>query len=193
MSRERAVIGILAPRRSGKTALTSLLARQAKSAGARIRLVDPSGNLGGNLPPDLDGFIEKIVKENTAAIAAKKPVPTTLLVLDDADAYLPKIPKPGSAWQQLFLCSAQLDLDIIYNGKRLANLSPSLLNSTTWLYVGRVPRSDFSGAQRTGVLLDPALVPTLPFHWCQCDPSSGEHYKLRTVNRNGKLAVEYIK
>jgi len=191
--RERGVVIICGARRKGKSTLTAALARQAFESGARGRtvIIDPGGSLGGTLPEDLDALIEAIVEDNEAAVAARRPVPTSLIIFDDADAYLPHRLKDGSAWRRLFLQSAQLDVDVIVNAKRLQDLAPQLINASTWVYAFSMPRADREGRKRVlEVLPDNEDLPQVPYEFVQVDPCGDEWHRGKLLlHDDGKSSV----
>lgn len=192
--RERRVIVIAGQKRSGKTTLLIELVRQALARGAKghTTIFEIKGELGGTLPEDLDAAIETIVEQNERAIAARQPAPTQLLVLDDGDAFLPKVAR--GAWIRLYLQSAQLDMDVIVTCKRLQNLSPSLLNGADFIYAFRLPRSDKTGRERISEVLPNGEddLPVLPFRFVQVDPNGDEAYFGEIqLRQDGRAAIIY--
>lgn len=194
MKRERKVIVIIGQRRSGKTTLTRLFAKQClQSVGKRVRVFDPSGELSGApFPADVDAEISTLVEKNAAAIAAGKPAPAQLVILDDMDSYAPSNPGNGSAWKRLYITSAQLDCDLICSAKRLQGCCPALLNGADWVFVFRIPRADVTGRERVLSVLSEEDIPTAPFEFVQVSPTTGEKFFGKTVlNADGSAGFVY--
>lgn len=117
-------IGITGSPGSGKTTYQEQLIREAIAAGRKVKIMDPNGQFPrGYLPSGVRGEwpgvagVDQWIAGNLGKFHG-------LLVLDDADAYVPKNLSRTSPWLDLFVSFRHYQLDIVFTTRRLQEVPP---------------------------------------------------------------------
>lgn len=122
---------------TGKTSLGDEYVRAYAKSGRDVRILDPGHNFPGvgEWPEngDVDGWIAKIVTERKKAIRKGAVLAPMLIMLDDADIYLPKTPHRTSPWRDLFASFRHSRLDILVNARRSQDLPLLIFTSAKYV------------------------------------------------------------
>lgn len=178
--RERTIVLVVGGPGSGKSTLARALIAAARRRGERVRIVDPARQFhGGVMPDDVDRWLGE----------RKAARDTDLLVLDDADAYVPSPLKQGSNLRDLALRNRWWGVDVLITARRLQSLPTLLLSAVHHLYVFRLSPADKAGRERlvevAGEQLD---VPAQPYRFVQVDVFGGSRRPGRTLS-DGRIRM----
>jgi len=160
--RERQIIVCVGSAGTGKTTIVKALYGAAMSRGESVSIIDPNGALGGFFPNDLDAYLWD-------RIAHKK---SGLLVLDDADSYVPKIAGKDSPWRQIWLRNRHLKTDVLVSARRPASLDPLMLSNCDKLFVFATSRADRPGIKRLEEIAPGITIPTEPYRFIAWSPKT---------------------
>jgi GTPase SAR1 family protein len=171
--RERTIGLIVGGPGAGKSTLARKLIRGAKARGERVRVIDPARQFGadGVMPEDVDRYLF----ERRAARD------TQLLVLDDADAYVPSTLRDGSALRDLALRNRWWGVDVVITARRVQSLPPLLLSAVHHIWIFRLSPADRRGRERIAEVAGKELtLPTEPYRYLQLDVFAGQLRQGRT-------------
>jgi hypothetical protein len=97
-----------------------------------------------------------------------------LVVLDDADAYVPTTLRQGTALRDLALRNRWWNVDVLITARRLQSLPTLLLSAVQHLYVFRLSPADVAGRDRLELVAGEQLeVPTQPYQFTMVDVFAG--------------------
>lgn len=163
--RERTIVLVVGGPGSGKSTLARAFVRSAEARRDRVRIVDPARQFArGVMPDDVDGYLA----ERRAARDVD------LVVLDDADAYVPTTLRQGSAMRDLALRNRWWGVDVLITARRLQSLPTLLLSAVQHLYVFRLSPADVAGRDRLELVAGDQLeVPTEPYRFLAVDVFAG--------------------
>lgn len=159
--RERQIIVAVGAAGTGKTTLVQSLYGLAMQRGESVTVIDPNGKIGF-WPADLDAYLLE-------RFAARAP---GLLVLDDADSYVPRVTSAASPWKQLWLRNRHLCTDVLVSARRPASLDPLMLSNCDALYVFATSRADVPGIRRLQEIAPGLRVPTTPYEFVCWSPKT---------------------
>lgn len=162
--RERRIVAILGGPGSGKSTLAKALVGAARDRGQRVRIVDPARQFrGGEMPTDVEAWLAERRDARDA----------DLLLLDDADAYVPTQPKPSSPFRDLWLRNRWWKMDVLVTARRAQSLSPTFLSAVQFLYVFRLSPADVAGRARLEETCGKIEIPTEPYKFILVDVFAG--------------------
>ena len=165
----------------GKSTLARHLISRARGRGERVRVIDPARQFGrdGVMPEDVDAYLA----ERRAARDVD------MIVLDDADAYVPTTLRNGSALRDLALRNRWWGVDVVITARRLQSLPTLLLSAVHHLWVFRLSPADAAGRERIALVAGENLrVPTEPYRFEYRDVFAGTGHAGRTL-ASGKVTI----
>lgn len=175
--RERTIALVVGGPGSGKSTLAKALLAGARRRKERVAIVDPARQFpGGVMPDDVDAWLS----ERKAARDVQ------LIVLDDADAYVPTTLKAGSALRDLALRNRWWGVDVIITARRVQSLPPLLMSAVHHLYVFRLSPADKAGRERlVQVAGDELDIPSEAHRFVYCDVFAGRKIAGKTLKSGG--------
>lgn len=179
--RERTIGLIVGGPGGGKSTLARHLMASARARGERIRVIDPARQFGrdGVMPEDVDRYLAE----------RRRARDVDMIVLDDADAYVPTTLKSGSALRDLALRNRWWGVDVVITARRLQSLPTLLLSAVHHLWVFRLSPADAAGRERIALVAGQDLeVPTKAYQFVYRDVFSGHGHKGRTF-ADGKVRI----
>lgn len=174
--RERLIVFVLGAQGSGKSTLMRELVKSAKARGERVGGLDPNGKIPGfQLPTDTEAWLNQRLPtaDEATGKVTPAPVPSTLLVFDDGDRYIPKKPKDRSRWRQIALTNRHADVDVIVTGRRLQAFPDELISGVDFLYLFQLSKADVNAAKRLALVGDMEL-PNEKYRFVRIEPKTAD-------------------
>lgn len=177
MPRERTIALVVGGPGSGKSTLAKALIASARKRKQRVAIVDPARQFdGGVMPDDVDAWLAE----------RKAARDVDVLVLDDADAYVPGTLKSGSALRDLALRNRWWGVDVILTARRVQSLPPLLMSAVHHLYIFRLSPADRAGRDRlVEVAGDELQVPSEAYRFVYVDVFAGRRIAGKTLSSGG--------
>lgn len=193
--RERLVICILGAKGYGKTTLLKALVRAAQRRGEKVDGLEVNGKLPGFQLAVDDEYVEEWLarrlptmdrNDNVLRPAERK---VDVLVFDDVDRYIPKVPKKGSRWRQLATTNRHADVDVILTGRRLQALPDQLISAIDYLYLFALPAADVNGIERLAIVAPGVELPEEKYQFVVIEPQTREEPRRGRTFGNGTYEV----
>lgn len=188
-----AMVVVMGAPGSGKTSLVDQIARDAIRQRRPVHIIDPSAQFPpGYLPGGVRGDWPKGGAAGVDAwLAANLGKFHGLLILDDADAYIPKFPGRGTPWNSLLVAFRHHQIDLVLNTRRLQEVPPLVRTNASHLAIFRT-RSDLA-RQSLGRNIPEELlsqIPTEPHRFLLVDVDKGDAKEYRTNKRPINTAAD---
>lgn len=176
---------------SGKTSYQEQLIREALGAGRRVKIMDPNAQFPrGYLPRGAQGEwpgvagVDQWLVSNLGKFRG-------LLVLDDADAYVPKNLSRSSPWLDLFVSFRHHQVDIVFTTRRLQEVPPIMRSCASHMAIFRtrshLERNILSATTPKGTV---AKIPKEPHRFLLVDMDEGTHELYQTKKRGIETAAD---
>lgn len=182
--RNRLLMACLGAQGTGKTTVARTLVANAIARGERVRILDPEGNFPRQADP-FPGDVESWLDERLTRADC------SLLVFDDFDRYVPKVPSRDSAWRKLWLTNRHVmrkqGVDVLVTGRRPQNLPMELASGIDFLYLFALSRTDRPGIRRIEEIAPGIALPSEPYRFVRVEPKTldGCHRPGRTLPGGG--------
>jgi hypothetical protein len=191
MGRKHRIVGIFGGPGNGKTTFARLILEEARVAGARCRIVDPKMDFrGGEMPSDPEAWMRTRLEKKDC----------DFLLLDDADAYIPKSLPPSkskrgdaendgdtaritSPWRELALRNRHHKIDVLMTVRRAQEVPNVMLSAMEYAVVFKFSPMDVPGRKRILEAVPGLELPREGFKFVLCNLDSGERISGRTLPR----------